>query len=80
MTSLEFHITALATATDCRWPPERDATGCLIDRTVVTRRLESVLAADRSMSSSLRKPLLSRSRPRNMFWTMSRLSASARSW
>jgi hypothetical protein len=23
MTSLEFHITALATATDCRWPPDR---------------------------------------------------------
>ena len=36
MTSLEFHCTALATATDCRWPPESEATGCRIERIVVT--------------------------------------------
>jgi hypothetical protein len=37
ITSFEFHITALATATDCRWPPDSDATGWRIDFTVVTR-------------------------------------------
>ena len=26
ITSFEFHITALATATDWRWPPESEAT------------------------------------------------------
>jgi len=39
ITSFEFHITALATATDWRWPPESDATGWRTDLTVVTRRL-----------------------------------------
>ena len=28
MTRREFHCTAFATATDWRWPPESDATGC----------------------------------------------------
>ena len=44
ITSFEFHITALATATDWRWPPDSEATGWRIDRTVVTRRLASVSA------------------------------------
>ena len=42
MTSLAFHITALATATAWRWPPERVPTGWRIDRTVVTDRLARV--------------------------------------
>ena len=79
-TTFEFHITALATATDWRWPPESEATGCRIERTEVTRRLLRVSAAARSMLSSSSSWRRSRSRPRNMFWTMSRLSASARSW
>ena len=29
-------MTALATATACRWPPDSEPTGCRIDRTVVT--------------------------------------------
>ena len=37
ITSFEFHITARATATDWRWPPESVATGCRIERIVVTR-------------------------------------------
>ena len=79
ITNFEFHITALATATDWRCPPESDATGWRIDFTVVTRKFDSVSLAARSMLSSSSNPLRSRSRPRNMFWTMSRLSASARS-
>ena len=79
-TTLEFHITALATATDWRCPPESDATGWRIERTVVTRRLLSVSPAARSIESSSSSPRRNRSRPRNMFWTMSRLSARARSW
>ena len=38
ITSREFHITARATATDWRWPPESVATGWRIDRIVVTAR------------------------------------------
>ena len=34
----------------------------------------------RSIESSSSRPWRSRSRPRNMFWTMSRLSANAKSW
>ena len=49
MTSLEFHITALATATDWRWPPESEATGWRTERTVVTCRPARVLAASRSI-------------------------------
>ena len=37
MTSREFHITARATATDWRWPPESVATVWRIERIVVTR-------------------------------------------
>ena len=45
ITSREFHITARATATDCRWPPDdRVATGCRIERIVVTARLVIVSA------------------------------------
>jgi hypothetical protein len=82
MTSLEFHMTALATATDWRWPPDRPATVWRTERIVVTDRPASVSRARRSMSfsfSPLSRPVRS-SRPRNMFCTTSRLSASARSW
>ena len=44
ITTREFHITARPIATDCRWPPERLATGWRIERIVVTRRLFSVSA------------------------------------
>ena len=53
MTSLEFHITARATATDWRWPPESVATGCRIERIVVTARLFIVSAVFASISGSL---------------------------
>ncbi len=53
MTSLEFHITARATATDWRCPPERVATGWRIDLIVVTRRPSSVSAVFTSMIGSL---------------------------
>ena len=45
ITSFAFHSTAFAIATDCRWPPESDATGWRIERTVVTARLASVSPA-----------------------------------
>ena len=41
---MEFHWTAFATATDCRWPPERVATGWRIDPIVVTASDFSVSA------------------------------------
>ena len=44
ITSFEFHSTALAIATDWRWPPDSDATGWRIERTVVTARLAQRLA------------------------------------
>ena len=80
MTSFEFHSTALAIATDWRWPPESEATGWRIERTVVTARLASV-----SLRGGLHLLLVEHAvthalAPRNMFWTMSRLSQSARSW
>ncbi len=77
----EFHITARPIATDWRWPPERVATGCRIERIVVTERLFSVSAVRASMTGSFSRPMTScASRPRYMFWTTSRLSQSARSW
>ena len=48
--------------------------------TVHTPRDASVSWADCSMLPSSRVMPRRRSRPRNMFWTMSRLSARARSW
>ena len=80
ITSCEFHITALATATAWRWPPESDATGWRIERTVVTRRLGERLGRGALHAVLVEQAAAGRSRPRNMFWTMSRLSASARSW
>ncbi len=52
------------------------------DRIVVTARVDRVSRARRSIvvSSSARNTPVVSSRPRNMFWTTSRLSASARSW
>ena len=41
---MEFHWTAFATATDCRWPPESVATGRRIDGIVVTASDFSVSA------------------------------------
>ena len=75
-------MTALATATDWRWPPERPATVWRTERIVVTDSDASVSLARFSMviSSSERSGPVSSSRPRNMFCTTSRLSASARSW
>ena len=37
ITSFASQSTAFAIATDCRWPPESEATGWRIERTVVTR-------------------------------------------
>src|SRR5262249_5270023 len=75
-----FHSTARATATDCRCPPERVATGCRTERIVVTESDFSTSEVFCSIGASLRGRKTSwSSRPRNMFWTTSRLSASARS-
>ena len=74
-------MTALATATDWRWPPERPATVWRTERIVVTESVASVSCARVSIVvSSSRRSGVSSSRPRNMFWTTSRLSDSARSW
>ena len=81
MTSFEFHCTAFATATDCRWPPESVATGWRTERIVVTASDFSVSAVFCSMIGSFSRWRKScASRPRYMFWTTSRLSQSARSW
>ena len=81
MTRREFHITARPIATDWRWPPERLATCCRMERIVVTASDFIVAAVLASISGSLSRRMTScSSRPRNMFWTMSRLSHSARSW
>ena len=74
-------MTARPIATDCRWPPERLATGWRIERIVVTESDFSVCAVFASMTDSFSRQMMSRaSRPRYMFWTTSRLSQSARSW
>ena len=81
ITSFEFHITARATATDCRWPPESVATGWRIERIVVTASDFSVSLVFASIGGSFSRWNQScSSRPRYMFWTTSRLSQSARSW
>ncbi len=81
ITSREFHITARATATDWRWPPESVATAWRIDLIDVTRRLASVSIVFASIGGSLSRWNTScASRPRYMFWTTSRLSQRARSW
>src|SRR5204863_427106 len=75
MTTREFQRTALATATDWRWPPERVATVCLTDLIVVTERPFMTSAVLASMTGSLSRWSRScASRPRYMFWTTSRLS------
>ncbi len=79
-TTLESQSTALAMATVCRCPPDSAATGIRTEVTVRTDSEASVLRAACSMSASSSSHGLPRSRPRNMFCTMSRLSASARSW
>ena len=75
-------MTALATATDWRWPPDSPATVWRTELSVVTERLFSVSLRlglhRRSRRAAQRRR--SSSRPRYMFCTTSRLSASARSW
>ena len=80
ITSLASRMTARATATDWRWPPESEPTGWRMDWTVVTDRSASVFFASSSMADSSRRRWVRVSWPRNMFWTMSRLSQRARSW
>ena len=81
ITSFEFHNTALAIATAWRCPPDSDATGWRIERTVVTDKLAQRLARPRLHAFLVeQRRSAAVSRPRNMFWTMSRLSHSARSW
>ena len=78
-TSFALSITALATATACRCPPDSEPTGWRILRTVVTRMSASVCLAVCSMEISSSRPNRRVSWPSSMFCTMSRLSASARS-
>ena len=80
ITSREFQITALAIATAWRCPPDSEATGWRIDRTVVTESPASVSRGRGLHVLLVEERKWVRSRPRNMFWTMSRLSQSARSW
>src|SRR5690349_2968336 len=80
ITTLESQSTAFAIATVWRWPPESDATGIRTEVTVRTDSDARVRRAACSMSASSSSQERPRSRPRNMFWTMSRLSQSARSW
>ena len=54
ITSFAFDMTALATATDCRWPPDSDATGWRIERIVVTESSSSVCLCGRAPSSPRR--------------------------
>ena len=54
MTSFEFHCTAFATATDCRWPPESVATGWRTDRIVVTASDFSVADVVCSIAASFK--------------------------
>src|SRR6185369_9642568 len=49
ITTFEFHMTALATATDWRWPPDSPATVWRTDRMVVTDSWASVSLARRSI-------------------------------
>ena len=73
-------MTARATAMAWRWPPEREPTSWRTDLTVETARsLSSSLVASSILISSRIAARVS-SRPRYMFWTMSRLSQSERSW
>src|SRR3954453_1016397 len=53
MTSFEFHSTAFATATDCRWPPDSEATGWRAGGDGADRR-------DRQPFEGLRRALLHR--------------------
>ena len=81
ITSLASSITALATATACRWPPDSEPTGWRIERTVVTARSLQRLLGGLLHGRPRRAAGAARaSWPRNMFCTMSRLSHSARSW
>ena len=79
ITSFASSITALATATAWRWPPDSEPTGWRMLRTVVTRRSLSVCLAVFSMATSSSSRCRRASWPRSMFSTMSRLSHSARS-
>src|SRR5207302_7126 len=84
-TTLLFHMTDRATATDCRCPPDREATGV---RTlgIWTERSRRTWIARCSMatsSSAATTPGMTgrtTSRPRKRLATTSRLSQRARSW
>jgi hypothetical protein len=84
-TTLESHITARDTATDCRCPPESVAIGRRADGRR-TRRSAKSWTALCSIASSLigwmtpGMTVVVSSRPRNRLATTSRLSHSARSW
>jgi hypothetical protein len=80
MTTLAFCRTERAMATVWRCPPESEATFWRTDVTVRTDSDCRVREASRSMTPSFSMPVVISSRPRNMFWTMSRFSHSARSW
>src|SRR5689334_2869226 len=80
ITTLESQSTAFAIATVWRWPPESEATGIRTEVTVRTESEARVRRAACSMSASSSSHDRPRSRPRNMFWTMSKLSQRARSW
>ena len=70
----------LATATDCRCPPESVATAVRVDGSF-TSRVRSTLSACFSMSISFKDRRKERSsRPKNRLATTSRLSHRARSW
>src|SRR6266542_1820975 len=79
------HAIARATATACRWPPERLRTGSSTDWIPILRRRSSS-SARRRMAFLSRKPnqdsggRSSSSRPRKRFPAASRWSARARSW
>ena len=80
ITSRASSMTALATATACRCPPDSEPTGWRMLWTVVTCRSWSVRPAVFSIVISSSRPCLRTSWPSSMFCTMSRLSHRARSW
>ncbi len=79
MTTFASCSTERAIATVWRCPPESEETFWRTDLIVRTESDPSVSAACRSMDGPLSMRWCCSSRPRNMFWTMSRFSHSARS-
>jgi len=79
ITTRAFWSTERAIATVWRCPPDSELTFWRTDLIVRTESDASVVAACRSISAPLSIRWCFSSRPRNMFWTMSRFSHSARS-